>query len=81
MSLSEIIQRQAALMDEVDVHVDSLHGWITISSQGEEDIFLQGDDGSTFCSEINRLWNELGNVSKGEVALYLAAPYIESLWN
>lgn len=81
MTLHDIIQASHERMKDVTVHVQSHSGWVTISSPGEDAIFLQGDDGSAFCSEAVQLYNKVQTVSMSECYAHLAAPYAENLWN
>jgi hypothetical protein len=81
MKLSLMVKQQAALMDEVTVEMDKLHGWVTISSEGEDDIFLQDSEGSEFIDEVKQVWKECGDVTEDEAALYVAAPYVDSFWS
>ena len=82
-TLSKLIQETANRMATVSVRVESIYGTVTITDDmGElEDIFLQGDDGSAFCSELNQLWDETGDLDKNTIALYLANPYVECIWS
>jgi len=82
-TLSEIIERTALRMATVTVHVESCMGTVCISDDTgkQNDIFMQGDDASAFISEMNRLYDETGDLTKDTIALYLAEPYAENLWN
>lgn len=83
MTLSQIIQSTADRMRTVTVHVQSIYGTVTISDDTgvQDDIFLQGDDGSAFCSELDQLWDTTGDLDRGTIALHLAEPYTSCLWN
>lgn len=83
MKLQDIIAQDVEYMKHVTVHVVSNYGTVTISDDtgANEDIFMQGDDAEQFISQVDRLWNELGDVSKGELELHLAKPYVDCLWN
>lgn len=82
-TLSQLILDTAQRMQTVTVDVRSIYGTVCISDdkKEQEDIFLQGDDGSAFCSELNRLWNETGDLDKQTIALYLAYPYVQNIWS
>lgn len=82
-SLSKIIEQDAEYMKDVTVHVVSIYGHVTISDDKgvQEDIFLQGDDGSAFISQMKSLWHETGNLSESTIALHLAKPYVDNNWN
>lgn len=79
---SQIIEETASRMKDVTVHVVHNYGTVTISDDNgvQEDIFLQGDDASCFISEVDRIWNETGDLSKGTIELALAGPYVDCLW-
>jgi hypothetical protein len=65
-----------------DVEMISIYGTVCISDTTgkNEDIFLQGDEGSAFISEVNRIWNETGDMDKDTIACALAKPYIDCIW-
>lgn len=75
MNLSDIIRADAHALRSVTIHVVSIRGTVAIGDV----IFLQGDEGSAFISEANRLWRELGDVSHSEVWAHLARPYVDCL--
>lgn len=81
MNTSDIIRETAKRLDSqcINVEVNSSFGWVTISAWGEEDIFLQNDEGYDFADEADKLWNNCGDVYMHEVLLHLAEPYTD-LW-
>lgn len=82
-TLTQIIAADAEFMANVTVHVVSNMGTVCISDDDglQDDIFLQGDDGSAFISERESLWHELGDIDRGSIELHLAKPYVENLWS
>lgn len=84
-TIQEILTQDAAYSENSGacVEITSIYGIVLIKdTTGEqEDILLQGDDASAFISEVNLYWNQTGDMDKGTIALALAKPYIESIWN
>lgn len=85
MKLQDILHADAEYTRNsgADVEIVSIYGTVCISDTtgGNEDIFLQGDEGSAFISEVNRLWNETGDMDKDTIACALAKQYIECIWD
>ena len=81
MELSEIIKKSAERMQNVCVDIDRRFGTVCISSNGEEDIFMQGEDASDFIAQVDNLYEKAGDVTEDEAALCCAAPYCECIWN
>ena len=83
MKLQDIIRDTASRMGGVSVNVNTAFGTVAISDDTgkQEDIFMQGDDADRFIDELNKLWEETGDLGKDAIALHLAAPYVENLWN
>ena len=77
MTLSELVRASAARMADVSVDIDSLLETVTISSDGEEDIFMQGDDARSFIAEVESLYEKTGDMSKDDCAALVAEPYTE----
>ena len=65
-----------------DVEIVSIYGTVCISdTTGQnDDIFMQGDDASSFILEVEQLWNETGDMDRDTIACALAKPYIECIW-
>lgn len=78
MTLSQIIEASAARMQDVTVHMVTNYGTVTISTPGQEDIFLQGDDASIFLWQVEYLWHTTKNLSRTTIALHLAEPYTDA---
>lgn len=70
MKINEIIKS----MNDVKVDVNYRYGYITISTVGEEEIFLQGDDFNIFMQEFENL-GEVDGVTYEEKLLFVAEPY------
>lgn len=79
MTLSDIIRSSANRMAGVHVDMQLLHETVLIAKQGENDVFLQGDDARRFIKEYSRLYSEAGDVTEHECAAHVAEPYTE-LW-
>lgn len=83
MILSKILEYQAAFTrgSGFKVETDVRHSWVSISriESDESTIFMQGDEGSDFIDEVDRLWSETGNLTQDTIAEALALPYIEVL--
>lgn len=80
MTLIQIIEASAARMQDVTVHMVTNYGTVTISTPGQEDIFLQGDDASIFLWQVEYLWHTTKNLSRTTIALHLAKPYTD-IWS
>lgn len=83
MKLKDIILAAAERMQNVSVHVVSNYGTVSITDDDniQDEIFLQGDDASAFISQRELLWNETWDLTRGDIELYLAEPYVENFWN
>lgn len=83
MTLSEILKQHAAFTRNSGFRVEtnSAYSWVSINriESDESAIFLQGDEGSDFIDEVERLWLETGDLSPSTIALALAMPYIECI--
>ncbi len=53
---------------------------VTISCQGEEDIFMQGDDAEQFQNEIELICKRLPSMNEYTAALSIAEQYVECIW-
>ena len=84
MKLQDILHTDAEYVRSsgADVEVVSIYGTVCISDTTgkNEDIFLQGDEGSAFISEVNRIWHETGDMDKDSIACALAKQYIDCIW-
>lgn len=84
MKLQDILHADAEYTRNsgADVEIVSVYGTVCISDTTgkNEDIFLQGDEGSAFISEVNRIWNDAGDMDKDSIACALAKQYIECIW-
>lgn len=80
MTLSQTIEASAARMQDVTVHMVTNCGTVTISTPGQEDIFLQGDDASIFLWQVEYLWHATQDLSRATIALHLAKPYTD-IWS
>ena len=78
MTLSQTIEASAARIQDVTVHMVTNCGTVTISTPGQEDIFLQGDDASIFLWQVEYLWHTTKNLSRTTTALHLAEPYTDT---
>lgn len=54
---------------------------VSITCEGEEDIFMQGDEADTFLDEMYALCKRYRSLSTTTAALALAEPYAENLWS
>jgi len=81
MTLTEIVKATAARMKDVAVYLDRNMDNVLISTPGQEDIYMQGDDAVQFLTELDDLYEKTGDCTEDECALTLAAPYAENLWS
>ena len=84
MTLQDIFRADAEYTRNsgADVGIVSNYGTVCISDTTgkNEDIFMQGDDASIFISEVDRVWNETGDMDKDTIACALARHYIDCIW-
>lgn len=80
-TLSEIVKASAERMRDVTVELDRSMGTVTISADGEEDIFFEGHEADTFIAAVDKLYEETGDCNEDECALNVASPYAENIWN
>lgn len=84
MKLQDILHADAEYTRRsgADVEIVSIYGTVCISDTTgkNEDIVLQGDEGSAFISDVDRIWNEAGDVDEDTIACALAKPYIDCIW-
>lgn len=65
----------------VSVEWDRRFPTVSIRCDGEEDIFMQGDEADTFIAEIDALCKRFPSLYEATAALALAQPYAETIWN
>jgi len=83
MKTEDIIKANAASLDNVSVELDHRFPTVCIkdhSGDGQEDIFLQGDDAVRFEEEFNELWNAGLDLTKDEIIKHLAISYVDCIW-
>jgi hypothetical protein len=81
VSLTDIIKAAAERMRDAAVDINRLLPTVCISAPGEEDIFMQGDEAEAFIAEVDKLYEQAGDVTEDECALCHAEPYCENCWN
>lgn len=83
MKLKTIIEQSAARMAGVTVEYSQTMDTVCISDDSceEEDIFMQGDDAVQFINEMNNLYEKIQTLDKDTIALHLALPYVDGIWN
>ena len=64
----------------VDVDVNEPFSWVTISCDGEEDIFLQGEDADQFIAARDIMTKRYPSLPDYVAELALAEPYTD-LWS
>lgn len=79
MKLSEVIKRNIRCMCDVAVTVNERYGYLTIEN-GDESIFLQGDDFVYFMNEVENL-SEVEEVTYEEKLLFIAEQYTSVMWS
>ena len=77
MSLATIIRQTArmASVAGVTVKVDRRMPWVTISTHGQEDIFLEGHEAELFVEACDKLWDKGRTVTMDECYLCEAEQY------
>lgn len=80
MTLTDTILAAAGRMADVTVNIDNHLGTVCISTPGQEDIFMQGDDAEQFIAAVDEMYDEAGDVTEDQCALCLAEPYTD-LWS
>ena len=81
MNLSAIIKQTANQAQKcgITVKAQSHFSMVAIDWPDSEGCFLQDSEADDFCDEARRLWEELGDVTETDCALYLATHYVENL--
>ena len=59
---------------------NSAYSTVCISSEGEDDIFMQGDEAEDFISEIERLCKKYPSLDEYTAACALSEHYTECIW-
>ena len=81
MRIDYVLKNAAKRMTGVFVDVDSSMGTVCISTNGQDDIFMQGDDADQFIAECESLANRCKHLSPAIIELALAEPYAECIWS
>lgn len=63
----------------VTVDWDYAFSTVSINCEGEDEIFMQGDDADQFIGEINALCKRFPSLDEYTAALALAEPYSECI--
>jgi len=79
MRIDYILKAAAKRMHNVTVDWDSSFCTVSISTPGQDDIFMQGDDATAFIDEIESMGNRCRSLNPDVIALALAEPYTD-LW-
>ena len=79
MRIDYILKAAAKRMRNVAVDCDSAFSTVCISTPGQEDIFMQGDDAAQFIAEVETMGNRCKSLSPEVIELALAEPYAD-LW-
>lgn len=81
MRIDYILKAAAKRMQSVTVDCDSAYSTVCISTKGEGDIFMQGEDAETFMAECEAMSARCKALSIDVIERALAEPYAENLWN
>ena len=83
MTLTEILTQQAQFTNGSGfrVEIDRPYSWVSILkiNSMESTVFLQGEEGTEFINEVERLWHETGDLPRNTIAEALAGPYLEGI--
>lgn len=79
MKLSEIIKKTIESMKDVSVSVNDKYGYLSISN-GEDEIFLQGDDFNFFMQEFETI-GDIDGITYEEKLLFVAELYTSVIWS
>lgn len=79
MKLSEIIKKNIKSMNGVSVDVNEKYGYISISN-GDDEIFLQGDDFNFFMQMVETL-GDIDGITYEEKLLFVAEFYTSVIWS
>lgn len=85
-ALGYFVKEKLADAGDMSFEVDVDYGFGTVcikdlSDDPWDDIFMQGEDASNFIEEVNNLYNRAGNLGLDEAEMYVALPYVETIWN
>jgi hypothetical protein len=81
MRLDYILKAAAKRMQGVTVDCDNKLSTVCISSDGEDDIFMQGDDAVQFIHECELYKHGCKQLDYYIIMLAVAEPYAKSIWN
>lgn len=79
MRIDYILKAAAKRMHNVTVDCDSAYETVCISTPGQADIFMQGDDAAQFIAEVETMGNRCKSLNTEVIELALAEPYTD-LW-
>ncbi len=65
----------------VTVDCDSRMETVCISCDGEEDIFMQGDEAACFIKGVEDACKKYPSLTSDIAELWLAHPYAENIWS
>lgn len=60
---------------------DSIFPTVTMSTSGQDDLFMQGDEAQEFIDQIDQLTKRYPSLDEYTAACALAEPYAEAIWN
>lgn len=80
-STIEFLQAEARSIDGVIVKVNRGFDTVCISSSGQDDIFMQGDDASAFIAQCDELFESTQVLPMDTIELAMAKPYVECIWS
>lgn len=84
MELKTIIEQDALYMREVRVDINRAFSTVCIvdlSSVEHEDVFMQGHEADDFVDAIDKIAESHPEVNFEDIALHLAKPYVDCIWN
>lgn len=83
MRIDYILKSAAKRMADSGVSIDwdSDYSTVSISCEGEDDIFMQGEEADEFIEEIEAMGDRCRSMSPYTIALAMAEPYAENIWN
>lgn len=64
----------------ISVDWDSAFSTVSIDCEGEDSIFMQGDEADKFINEIEAMCKRFPSLDEYTAALALSAPYAECIW-
>jgi hypothetical protein len=80
MTLSQIILANAAYVGRSNVTVTCNSSQSTVSIQSADgEAFLQGQEADEFNDEVERLYNEAGDVTMDDCRAHVAYDYVDTL--